>query len=239
MTTEERKIGNNGYQIPLGSGLRKIERNAGEKFDVAGARFTWKVKGEDTGYAFSIYEQELELGEGVPLHCHAYGEVFYVLSGYIDFLRVTGAGEEWITCAGGETIIIPTNALHAFYNRTDRPARLLSISTQLHQAFFDAVEETDRANPFASMPGKQAMARIGELARRFDMHFFGFSPPTLADRSSAETASICRSRRHEVRSKRHGANPERVPADREGERDRGSELSRRRIPPPHDRPRRE
>jgi len=177
MTTEERKIGSNGYQIPLGSGLRKIERNEGEKFDVAGARFTWKVKGEDTGYAFSIYEQELELGEGVPLHCHAYGEVFYVLSGYIDFLRVTGAGEEWITCAGGETIIIPTNALHAFYNRTDRPARLLSISTQLHQAFFDAVEETDRANPFASIPGKQAMARIGELARRFDMHFFEFSPP--------------------------------------------------------------
>ena len=177
MTTEERKIGPNGYQIPLRSGLRKIERNEGEKFDVAGARFTWKVKGEDTGYAFSIYEQELELGEGVPLHCHAYGEVFYVLSGYIDFLRVTGAGEEWITCAGGETIIIPTNALHAFYNRTDRPARLLSISTQLHQAFFDAVEETDRANPFASMPGKQAMARIGELARRFDMHFFPFSPP--------------------------------------------------------------
>jgi hypothetical protein len=102
--------------------------------------------------------------------------VFYVLSGYNDFLRGTGAGEEWITCAGGETIIIPTNALHAFYNRTDRPARLLRISTQLHQAFFDAVEETDRANPFASMPGKQAMARIGELARRFDMHFFPFSP---------------------------------------------------------------
>ena len=177
MTTEERKIGNNGYQIPLGSGLRKIERNEGEKFDVAGARFTWKVKGEDTGYTFSIYEQELDLGEGVPLHCHAYGEVFYVLSGYINFLQVTGAGEEWITCAGGETMIIPINALHAFYNRTGRPARLLSISTQLHQAFFDAVEETDRANPFASMPGKQAMARIGELARRFDMHFFGFSPP--------------------------------------------------------------
>ena len=180
MTNEELKTGNNGYQIPLGSGLRKVERNEGEKFDVAGVRFTWKVKGEDTGYAFSIYEQELEPGEGVPLHCHAYGEVFYALSGDIDFLRVTGAGEEWITCAGGETIIIPINALHAFYNRTDKPARLLSISTQLHQAFFDAVEETDRADSLASMPGPQAMARIGELARRFDMHFFGFSPPAPA-----------------------------------------------------------
>jgi quercetin dioxygenase-like cupin family protein len=177
MTNEELKTDNSGHQIPFGSGLRKIERDEGEKFDVAGSRFTWKVKGEDTGYAFSIYEQELEPGEGVPLHCHAYGEVFYALSGYIDFLRVTGAGEEWITCAGGETIIIPTNALHAFYNRSDKPARLLSISTQLHQAFFDAVGETDRTDPFGSMPGPEAMARIGELARRFDMHFFEFSPP--------------------------------------------------------------
>jgi hypothetical protein len=54
---------------------------------------------------------------------------------------------------------------------------LLSISTQLHQAFFDAVEEMDRVDRLASMPRKQAMARIGALARRFDMHFFEFSPP--------------------------------------------------------------
>ena len=69
-------------------------------------------------------------------------------------------------------MIIPTDSLHAFYNRTDKPARYLSISTQLHQAFFDAVGETDRTDPFGSMPGPEAMARIGKLARRFDMHFF-------------------------------------------------------------------
>jgi quercetin dioxygenase-like cupin family protein len=171
------KMTNNVHRIPLGSGLRKVERNEGETFDVAGARFTWKAKGEDTGYALSIYEQELEPEEGVPLHCHAYGEVFYVLSGDVDFLQVTDLGEEWIRCSGGETIIIPINTLHAFYNRTGKPARLLSISTQLHQAFFDTVAKTDRAVPFASMPMPQAMARIGELARQFDMHFFPFTPP--------------------------------------------------------------
>lgn len=170
-------MSNNLRQIPLGSGLRKVKKNEGEIFDVAGVRFTWKVKGEDTGYAFSIYHQELGPGDGTPLHCHAYGEVFYVLSGNIDFLRVTDGSEEWITCIDGETVIIPINALHAFYNRTEKPARLLSISTQLHQAFFDAVVEADRADPLAGMPGPQAMARTGELAQRFDMHFFPFSPP--------------------------------------------------------------
>jgi quercetin dioxygenase-like cupin family protein len=168
---------NNVRQIPLGNGLRKLEKDQGEIFDVAGVRFTWKVKGEDTGYAFSIYEQELQPGDGVPLHCHAYAEVFYVLSGNIDFLRVTDAADEWITGSGGETIIVPINALHAFYNRAERPARLLSISTQLHQAFFDGVEETDRTDPFAGMPQPETMARIGELAGNFDMHFFPFSPP--------------------------------------------------------------
>jgi quercetin dioxygenase-like cupin family protein len=85
-----------GIKFPWEVAFARSKGMKEKKFDVAGARFTWKVKGEDTGYAFSIYEQQLELGEGVPLHCHAYGEVFYVLSGYIDFLRVTGAGEEWI-----------------------------------------------------------------------------------------------------------------------------------------------
>jgi quercetin dioxygenase-like cupin family protein len=63
-----------------------------------------------------------------------------VLTGYIDFLQVTDAGEECITCAGGETIIIPINALHPFQIPTETPIRLLSISTQLHQAFFGITE---------------------------------------------------------------------------------------------------
>jgi Cupin domain len=90
---------------------------------------------------------------------------------------VTDVGDEWIICAEGETIIVPINALHAFYNRSEKPARLLSISTQLHQAFFDAVGKADRTDPFADMPKPQAMAPIRELAQPFDLHFFPFSPP--------------------------------------------------------------
>jgi quercetin dioxygenase-like cupin family protein len=170
-------MSNNVRQIPPGRGLRRVERNGGEAFNVADARLTWKAKGQDTGHAFSIFEQQLGLGEGVPLHCHAYGEVFYVLDGEVDFLRVDDAGEDWIVCSGGETVIVPSNALHAFYNRTDKPARLLSIASPLHQAFFDALAESDRADPFSSMPRPQAMMRVAELSRQFDLHFFPFEPP--------------------------------------------------------------
>ena len=171
-------MSSNVRQIPPGRGLRRIERNEGEAFNVAGARLTWKAKGEDTGYAFSLFEQQLGPGEGVSLHCHAYPEVFYVLAGDVDFLRVDDAGESWIVCSGGETVIVPSNTLHAFYNRSEEPAWLLSIASPLHQAFFDALAEGDRADPFASMPRPQAMMRVAEFARQFDTHFFPFEQPT-------------------------------------------------------------
>jgi hypothetical protein len=40
--------------IPATEGVRKVGRGEGEKFDIAGAHLTWKAKGVDTGYAFSI-----------------------------------------------------------------------------------------------------------------------------------------------------------------------------------------
>jgi hypothetical protein len=81
-------------QIPLGGSPRKVRRAEGAVFDLVGTRFTWKVKGDDTGFAFSIYEQELAPGQGVPHHCHAYPEAFNVLAGAVHFLRMTDVGEE-------------------------------------------------------------------------------------------------------------------------------------------------
>jgi len=49
--------------IPATEGARKVAPGEGERFDVAGAHLTWKVKGEDSGYAFSICEQTLAPGE--------------------------------------------------------------------------------------------------------------------------------------------------------------------------------
>ena len=171
-------------QIPITGGVRKIGRDEGEVFNYAGAQFKWKVKGEDTGFIFSIYEQMLTPGEGVPLHCHAYAEVFYVLSGDVDFLRLDRDGnEEWVRCSQGETLLVPTNALHAFYNRTAESSGLLSISTQLHQAFFDAIVQSDRALSFSPMNASQAMMRVGEIAARYDMHFFPFTPPEAGFRA--------------------------------------------------------
>ncbi len=163
-------------QIPAGGGLRKVARDEGERFNIAGARFTWKVKNKDSGHSLSMFEMTLEPGDGVPLHTHPYAETFYVLTGNVDFLRVRDCEEEWVPAVFSKTVIVPINGLHAFYNRTAEPARLLSISNQLHQGFFDAVAEADQLAPFAKMPFSEAMARVATIAKGYDMHFYHSSP---------------------------------------------------------------
>jgi quercetin dioxygenase-like cupin family protein len=152
-------------------GVYKVTKGEGERFDVAGARFTWKVKGDKTAYAFSVYEQTLDPEEGVPPHSHACAEVFYLLEGAVDFLRIMDGKKDWVRCESGETLIVPPNALHAFFNKTSAPSRLLSISTHLHQAFFDEVARIDLAESFSTIPLPEAMGRVAEIASRYHMHF--------------------------------------------------------------------
>jgi len=45
-------------------------------------------------------------------------------------------------------MILPPNSLHAFYNKSSELCRLLGISTQLHQTFFDAVASADQESRF-------------------------------------------------------------------------------------------
>jgi quercetin dioxygenase-like cupin family protein len=170
--------------IPTTEGVRKVGAGEGEKFDIAGAHLTWKAKGVDTGYAFSVCEQTLAPGEGVPLHSHASAEAFYVISGAADFFRVVDGEEDWIRCETGELMILPPNSLHAFYNKTLVPCRLLGISTQLHQTFFDAVASADAGKPFASIPFPEAMRRVAEIGAQ---HSFYFAPLDVAAKPTAQS----------------------------------------------------
>ena len=158
-------------RIPAIEGVRKVAAQEGERFDIASVHLTWKVKGEDSGYAFSVCEQTLEPGEGVPLHSHSSPEAFYILTGQIDFLRITSGKEDWIRCEPGSTIILPPNSLHAFYNRSPGLCRVLGISTQLHQTFFDAVASTNKVQPFSAMPFREVMERVARIGLRHNMYF--------------------------------------------------------------------
>ena len=124
--------------IAASNGVKKLGPKEGRTKQVGDVRLTWKATGEDTGYATSFYEMDLPPGKGIPLHSHPYAEIFYVITGYTDFLRVDEQGqEEWVRCGPGDTLVAPMNALHGFHNRTDKPSRFISSSVYYHEVLFE------------------------------------------------------------------------------------------------------
>ena len=89
--------------IAASDGVKKVGKKEGRTIQIGNARLTWKATGEDTGYAMALYEMDLYPGVGIPVHSHPYAEIFYVISGHTDFLRIDGQGqEEWIRCGPGD-----------------------------------------------------------------------------------------------------------------------------------------
>ena len=124
--------------IAASNGVKKIGPREGRTIQIGNARLTWKATGEDTGYGTSVYEMDLAPGVGIPVHSHPYAEIFYVISGHTDFLRIDEQGrQKWVRCGPGDTLVAPINALHAFHNRTDRPSRFISTSVYYHQVALD------------------------------------------------------------------------------------------------------
>ena len=133
--------------IAASNGVKKLGPKEGRTKQIGDVRLTWKATGEDTGYATSFYEMDLPPGKGIALHSHPYAEVFYVVMGHTDFLRVDEQGqEEWVRCGPGDTLVAPMNALHAFHNRTDQPSRFISSSVYYHEVFFELYAPTVDVN---------------------------------------------------------------------------------------------
>ncbi len=124
-----------------GHNVLKTEVNEGPVLQIGEWQLNWKAQGADTGYSFSIYETTLAAGNGLPLHKHPYPEFFYLLEGHLDFCRWDDAGvAQWEACSAGISVLAPPNAPHTFFNKGDKPARFLSVSTYHHEKMLkDAV----------------------------------------------------------------------------------------------------
>ena len=103
-------------------------REAGEseqRWFCGGGLHTWVATEEETGGAYLMFEDTLELGKVTPLHQHPEAdETFYMLEGDI-LLHV--AGEQRALHAGG-IAIIPRGVPHAF-KATSPNARMLCLQT--------------------------------------------------------------------------------------------------------------
>jgi len=78
-----------------------------------------------TGDGFALVEHPLAPGAlGSPLHTHTHEDEYsYILEGEVG----VQVGDEVHYATVGDVVFKPRNVPHAFWNRTDQPARLLDL----------------------------------------------------------------------------------------------------------------
>ena len=89
--------------------------------EAIGVEVTERLPPTATGGAFSIIETTNRPGFGPPLHRHPETEIFRVLEGRYLY-RID---DRTFHASEGDLVVTPGNAVHAFRNVTDRPARQL------------------------------------------------------------------------------------------------------------------
>ena len=149
---------------------RIIRSAEGKRFDVLGAHLLWKARGEDTDGTFTVAVQTLSPEEAIPRHRHRYPEMFYVLSGELEFTLFDGANGVTHTVNAGDTILVATSTDHGARNATGMQATLLDIASVNHQHFFDTVQH--EAAEWGGITPDEAMHRVGEIGRQHTLDFW-------------------------------------------------------------------
>lgn len=104
---------------------RIISREEGKRVMGLVMPTTFKLTGDDSERRFSVVEHLVQPKSlGAPPHTHRHEDEYsYVLEGELG----VEVGEERFTIRAGEMIVKPCGIRHAFWNATDKPARLLEI----------------------------------------------------------------------------------------------------------------
>lgn len=149
--------------LPLPAVLKR-EEGEGEVVNPFDLTMTWKVKAEEAGHAFSVYEMTMEPGNSIPIHVHPFPEFFYVLDGQLDAMGLDADGQlTWTPLHAGACASAPSTAAHGLKNRSSRPATFLSVSTIEHEKSFNdyqALLRTERGRAMSDAQKNEALMDI-------------------------------------------------------------------------------
>ena len=129
---------------------------------LVGDTYTIAVSGDQTGGRFCVIDMHIPPGGGPPPHRHDFEETFILLEGEME---ATFRGRKSVVQAG-DTVNIPANAPHKFYNSSSQAVRLLCICSPAGQEKFFmevGVPVATRTTPPPKLDGKQQAAFIEKV----------------------------------------------------------------------------
>ena len=141
--------------LPLPAVLKR-GKGDGEVVNPFDLTLIWKIKAEETDYAFSVYKMTMEPGFSLPIHVHPFPEFFYVLDGEVDAMGLDADGRlTWTPLHAGECASAPSMAAHGLKNRSSGPATFLSVSTVEHEKSFNDYQALLRTEQGRAMSDAQ------------------------------------------------------------------------------------
>jgi quercetin dioxygenase-like cupin family protein len=132
-----------------------------QRIDALGVQIEILAEREETGYGSALLTVTLPPRATIPLHSHAYPELFYLSSGRLDYYRLSDGVGGWTTLTPGSTIDIAAGVGHALNNPSDKPAMLVVVSSRARLDFLRAV-----AHPAGSMSPLPTPDEVGRLLAR-------------------------------------------------------------------------
>lgn len=122
----------------------------------------FKLWGDDTGGRLSVVEHPFDVGAVALPHLHTHeDEHSIVLEGEIGFR----SGERQTVLGPGGYIVKPRGEVHAMWNASDVPARMIEVISPAGFEYFfrDLVDITDAGEP--------SMEQLTRLAEAYDLEF--------------------------------------------------------------------
>jgi uncharacterized cupin superfamily protein len=142
----------------LGRGRYVLAAGAGEAVSFGGIGARLMLDGALSGGSFSVIENTIDPKTlAAPVHTHSREDEYsFVVEGEIG----VQIGERVLTARAGDVVYKPRGVAHAFWNATDRPARILEIISPagFERYFADMAEIMNRPGP----PNFGALAVVRE-----------------------------------------------------------------------------
>lgn len=143
--------------------MPRITVKAGERkpLNILGMPLTMLCESQESGGAWSLFEEDVPLGMGPPPHRHDWDEAYYILDGEVDF-EIDG---EPVRSGRGDFNYLPRNTVHGFKGASETPAKVLIFAAPAHGSeFFHELSREVQNLP-------EDGSKIPEIGKRHGIYF--------------------------------------------------------------------
>ena len=172
-----------------GPGVVHVPPGGGRSVWFNGGLVTFYALGEDTGGAFTLFEETLAPHTGAPPHLHhEEDQAFYVLAGDHRFVCDGRA----FAAEAGSFVYVPRGTVHSYENVGTEPGRLLILSMPAggtEKLFLDLGEPaTQGSSPLPTEPMDLRAFRATVQEYGSDIDLFALLKQWSAERSDEQEA---------------------------------------------------